>query len=94
MTLCTQCKAQIPTIKTRLNHVNDSLHRIGMSLYQFQSDGMALVYDALKANGFTEWADSQFVDNRLHQSVGEGKYLTVVTHRYETGRYEIVAYVN
>lgn len=34
------------------------------------------------------------LDGRKHVEIGEGKWLSMSWHRMESGRYEVVAYVN
>lgn len=47
-------------------------------------------------NGFeaTEPAIYCGADGKDHQEVGHGKYLSLAWHKMESGRYEIVAYLN
>jgi len=88
---CERCRAELGTMAARLNKVNASLHNLGLtyhtSLPVYQIDSI------LVDNGFvaTDWTG---VSTRLHQEVGDGKWLSIVCHRMESGNWEVVAYVN
>lgn len=92
---CQTCEAKLPTLKTRLTRVNEALHKLGLNYHNFLP-----VYDvdaALVDNGFnaTELWDSRIGDvTRIHEEVGEGKWVTVVCTKMDSGRWELVAYVN
>jgi hypothetical protein len=97
MTLCTECKAKIPTLTTRLRRVNSELQLVGLEYPETLGAGLVRVYDILRLQGFTEPEVGYTLpqpDGRIHAEVGEGKWLSVSWHRMESGRYEVVAYVN
>jgi hypothetical protein len=96
MTLCTECKAKIPTMQTRLKQVNDALYRLGQYLHT--SVPYMQIDNILETNGFNHPSyelikvDGQY--SRSHDMVGEDKWLSFVLYRMESGRYEVTAYVN
>lgn len=97
MTLCTNCKAQIPTMARRLMRLNSELHQIGLEYHNTLGGSLVRVYDALRAHGFIEPEVGYTLPHpsgNILAEVGEGKWLTLSYHRMESGRYEIVAYVN
>lgn len=90
--ICTNCQAQIPTLKSRLNRVNAKLHELGLTYHQFvpyeQIDAI------LKQEGFEDTVGASEGDKKLDVCVGEGKWLHISWYRMGSGRYEVVAYVN
>lgn len=97
MTLCSECKAKIPTLQTRQLRVNSGLHQLGLEYPDTLGAGLVRVYDTLRLHGFTEPEVGHTLsqsDGRIHAEVGDGKWLSLSWHRMESGRYEIVAYVN
>lgn len=94
---CETCNAKIPTLATRTKRVNDSLHGIGGRYFAQLCDAFEQIDITLSANGFpTMWngTDEAGTSTSLHLNVGEGKWLHVSWHRMDSGRYEVVAYVN
>lgn len=95
--LCENCNSKIPTTQSRQRKVNDALHALGLVYYEHLGDALVRTYDALRANGFTEPEVGYTLPSnqgRIHGEVGDGKWLTVNFFRMESGRYEVVAYVN
>lgn len=95
--ICTECKAKIPTLTTRLQKLNNRLHYISMGYYDTLGAGLVEVYDALRAANFNEPEIGYTLPNsegKIHAEVGEGKWLSATWYRMPSGRYEIVAYVN
>ena len=82
-------------LKQAANRVNGVLYRLGLKYHDYIP-----VYEidsALVNNGFeaTEPAIYCGADGQIHEEVGHGMYLTMTWHKMEeTGRYEIVAYLN
>jgi hypothetical protein len=80
----------------RLMRVNAALHTLGQSLWN--SIPYMRIDTALQANGFTlpayDDVKTAGENTRIHAECGEGKYLTMTWYRHESGRYEVVAYVN
>jgi hypothetical protein len=100
--LCKNCEAQlVPQAKlaTRLRNLNAELFDGGKVYWETRSAAMGYVKAALYEQGFAlpeEWAytlrDSTAT---VRAEVGSGKRLTLHLYRMEeTGRYELVAYVN
>ena len=90
---CETCKAKLPTLHTRLLRVNSELHQLGLSYWDYLP--VYQVDSALTNHGFAAtdlWQAGN--DGRHHEEVGEGKWLSVSWHKMESGRYEVVAYVN
>ena len=77
-----------------MKRVNDGLYQIGLKYWDYlpiyEIDSM------LVENGFeaTEVAIYCGRVGSAHEEVGHGKYLTFNWHRMDSGRYEIVAYLN
>jgi hypothetical protein len=96
MTLCTQCNAQIPTLDRRQRRVNSELHQLGLTYHKFLP--VASVDSALRANGFAETSCWAFQPGhgvvRIHEEVGDGKWLTLHAYKMASGNWEVVAYVN
>lgn len=99
-TLCTECNAKVPTLKTRLARVNNALHKLGLTYHA--SVPWHAIDTVLETNGFNlptydqkhERPGGSKFDFRTLDEVGEGKWLTVAVHQMESGRYEVTAYVN
>ncbi len=77
-----------------LNKINEALYQIGLTYWDclpiYKIDSI-LVDNGLEA---TEAAIYCGRDGSTHEEVGQGKYLTLNWHKMESGRYEIVAYLN
>jgi hypothetical protein len=89
MTLCTNCQSKIPSLRARKQAVNADLHKLGLIYHNVIP--MCSINMILNDHGFL--ADSQFhfsnyVDGR------EGLWLSASFYRMESGRWEVVAYVN
>lgn len=94
---CETCQAKLPTLKTRLTRVNEALHQLGMEYHDTLSYSLSAIDRTLAANNFKEIESHPIFSGQggaLHQEVGEGKWLTVSWYRFESGRYEVTAYVN
>lgn len=92
---CESCNAEIPTLSRRLRRVNSELHQLGLTYHQRVP--VASIDSALRANGFSETGCWSFLPGqqfRIHDEVGDGKWITVSGYRMESGNWEIVAYVN
>lgn len=89
---CSTCKAKIPTLASRLRKVNGKLWDLGLTYHEHvphtEIDGI------LKQEGFEDTIGASYDGHKLNCSVGDGKWLHVSWYRMQSGRYEIVAYVN
>jgi len=97
--ICSNCSQLVPIAKmaTRLRKVNSELYQLGLEFHDTLSYSLNTIDRILTKHGFaTPSAEPIFsgLEGRLHQEVGEGKWLTVSWHRFDTGRYEVTAYVN
>lgn len=95
--LCENCKTKIPTLKTRLVRVNDELFEAGKIYWDTMSEALRVIENALTRHGFALPEGNEYlqvINFRCHTEVGEGKYLTATFYRMESGRYEVIAYVN
>jgi len=90
MTLCTKCKAKIPSPASRQKAVNNALYYLGT--YYHDALPLADINRILTESGFQAATFSQV--GRCHEEVGEGKWLSVTFYRMDSGRWEVVAYVN
>jgi hypothetical protein len=97
---CETCKAKIPTLHTRLVRVNADLYQLGLEYRDTLSYSLNAIDRILLANGFVitsgsiELAICTGINGQRHIEVGEGKWLSLSWYRLDSGRYEIVAYVN
>jgi hypothetical protein len=93
---CENCKAKMPTLHTRTLRVNSELHQLGLTYHNTLSGALHGVDRILLAHGFCQTDDAfgSSLDGRLHEQVGDGKWVSVAWHRLDSGRYEVVAYVN
>ena len=96
MTLCDNCKAQLPQVKlaTRVRKVNEALHSAGFIYWNTIGTAMEQVEKALEANGFALPENHNSYDGHALLPVGDKKYLSINLYRMESGRYELVAYVS
>lgn len=99
--LCYECGAKIPTLESRLRRVNAELYQLGLEYHDTLSYSLNAADRILLKHGFQEtYRDTTppviltGLEGKQHSDVGEGKYLTLAWHRMESGRYEVVAYVN
>lgn len=93
--ICENCKATLPTLKTRSNRVNDALYSLGLLYHQFLP--VNAIDHILTENGFSATSRWEFAPGgqvRVHEEIGEGKWLSVTAHKMVTGRWEVVAYVS
>jgi hypothetical protein len=95
MTLCSNCQAKLPTLAARLSRANAELWQLGHTYY------LTVPFDTidgiLSRNGFRTTRDTEETvshTNGLHAYVGESKWLHINWHKMESGRWEVVAYVN
>ena len=93
---CETCNAKIPSLKTRRDRVNDTLHSLGLKYYTSLGESLNAIDEVLVSGGFSTHYAPFIIgnSNRHHVEVGEGLWLTLHTYRHESGRYEVVAYVN
>ena len=81
-------------LKKATDQVNNGLYDLGLKYHDYIP-----VYEIdsiLVQNGFdaTEPAIYCGRDGKTHDEVGHGKFLSMSWHKMESGRYEIVAYLN
>jgi hypothetical protein len=89
----TQMTAQQERVARR--RVNNALHALG--LLRHDSLPIAEIDAALAANGFEETEPAIYCGrdgNCSPMRVGTYTYLSLSWHKYDSGRYEVVAYVN
>jgi hypothetical protein len=93
MTLCTNCKAKIPSLRARKQAVNADLHKLGLTYHDgvplYQINSILGLHDFDVVSSLGTWADEG-----IHEEIGEGLWLTASFYRMESGRWEVVAYVN
>ena len=101
MTICEQCQAKIPTMKTKLRRVNLILFHIGKVYHSNLVDAFGAIDQALISAGFpvmgealSEAGNSTGAFCSLHANLVEGKWLHVFWHRMPSGRFEVTACVN
>jgi hypothetical protein len=98
MNLCDKCHAEIPTLARRLKLLNQELWRVGLDFYPTLSHALNIIERVIKEHGFNELNGvilaTGNIDGSHHEEVGEGKWITISWHRFESGRYEVTAYVN
>jgi hypothetical protein len=97
MTLCTNCQSKIPSLRARKQAVNADLHKLGLIYHQ--AVPMLTIELILHDHGFEVGENhfTHYVDyhtSRLHEEIGEGLWLSASFYRMESGRWEVVAYVN
>lgn len=95
--LCTNCQTKLPTTKARLQKVNSKLTDLGKTYWDNMSKAFAAVDTALVSQGFEETngcTETAGTATSFHGNAGEGKWVHISWHRMESGRYELVAYVN
>lgn len=93
---CATCNAKIPTLASRLRKVNSELHQLGLEYHDTLSYSLNATDRILSMYGFYE-TDGEITtgrDGKIHLAVGEDKWLSFSWHTTESGRYEVVAYVN
>ena len=81
-------------LRTACKNVNEKFHTLGQTYWSYlpvyQIDSI-LVEAGFEA---TEPAIYCGRDGSIHEEVGNGKWLSMTWHKMESGRYEIVAYLN
>ena len=95
MTLCDNCKTKLPSLDKRLRQVNSDLHQLGLEYYKVLP--VHAVDSILTSHGFNATSTPLVAlgeDFKLHEEVGEGRWLALHAHRMESGNWEVVAYVN
>lgn len=92
MTHCAECRVKLPSLAQRLRRVNSELYQLGLQYHRVVPfDQIASV---LESHGFIP-PTFQAIGLKYHESVGEGKFISVSLHKMEvTGSWEVVAYVN
>jgi hypothetical protein len=97
MTLCTNCQSKIPSLRARKQAVNADLHKLGLiyhdTIPMYQINTILGYHNFENAGALL----SNYIDGRterLHEEIGEGLWLTASFYRMESGRWEVVAYVN
>ena len=81
-------------LKKATKRVNDQLYNLGLQYWNylpiFEIDSILVEF------GFdaTEPAIYCGREGNTHEPVGDGKFLSMTWHKMESGRYEIVAYLN
>lgn len=81
-------------LKRDTRHVNDMLHE--MCRASQASVPLDRVNNMLLSCGFDE-LDAMLLcgrEGRLHEAVGRNRWLALTWYKYESGRYEVVAYVS
>src|ERR1700676_2763472 len=96
---CDTCKVKIPTLRTRLSRVNSELHQLGLTYQENMGDAFRRIDSALLCHGFADTNSAEGnagTDTSFHVCVSSdtASWLHVTWHRMESGRYEVVAYVN
>ena len=94
--LCDKCRNEIPSMKTRLNRANQALASLP-TYHASLGIAIAWVLDILKREGFAEPQISFNLptnNGRIHEYVGEDKWLSLTWYKMESGSVEVVAYVN
>ena len=101
MTRCPQCNQDLPAVAkmaTRLRKVNSDLHAIGLVYWDTLGESIVAIEHALGTSGFSAEvgpiSPTTPGEYRLHIEVGDSKWLSASWYRMESGRYEVVAYVN
>jgi hypothetical protein len=92
---CETCKRAIPSPANRQRQVNELLSKLPV-YHATLGSGLNQVGLQLEQCGFEvpNLYVSSSNQGRLHEEVGDSKWLTVDWYRMESGSYEIVAYVN
>ncbi len=96
---CENCKARIPSSKTRLRKVNSALYDIGTKYWGTMGEAFRAIDTALVSNGFEETNGAKQTagtGTTFHACVDEemNSWLHISWYRMPSGRYEVTAYVN
>jgi hypothetical protein len=89
MTLCTNCQSKIPSLRARKQAVNADLHKLGLIYHDYLPFDQ--IDQILLSHGFNALEETGI---KLHEEIGEGLWLSASFYRMESGRWEVVAYVN
>jgi hypothetical protein len=87
-------RAAANKLKRDTSAVNDALY--GMGRTSHDSVPLDTVNELLTHYGF-DALDAMLLcgrEGRLHEAVGRNRWLALTWYKYETGRYEVVAYVS
>ena len=75
-------------------HANDALYTLGRTYHE----GLALseIENILTVNGFAGMEPGIYCgrDGQVHEQVGTRTWITLVWHKMESGKYEIVSYLS
>lgn len=74
--------------------VNDQLYLLGLAYHDFIP--VYQIDEILTSNGFDATEPGMYCGRigRVHEPVGQNRYLTINWHKMPSGKYEIVAYLN
>ena len=95
MPICEKCQETLPTLSTRLRKVNYELWTLGFKYHRLLP--VNEIDSTLERYGFhvsSVWRFRGGDEAKVHEEVGEGKWLSFSAHRMESGNWEVVAYVN
>lgn len=93
--LCENCKNTLNTVRTMRRKVNEDLHTLGLTYHDFLP--VSKIDTILESHGLNQtalWIPSSNGGMRVHDEVGQGLWLSVTAYRMDSGRWEVVAYVN
>lgn len=81
-------------VKASLKKVNDGLYNLGLKYWDYLP--IYEIDSLLVENGFdaTEAAIYCGREGKTHELVGYAKYFSMTWYKMDSGRYEVVAYVN
>jgi len=90
----TEQQRQAKELKKAVSNVNAELSGLCVSFHD--SIPVTDINRILTDHGFNNLEPAIYCghDSQIHEEVGHGKYLTMTWHKFDTGRYEIVAYLN
>jgi len=95
MTLCTNCQSKIPSLRARKQAVNADLHKLGLRYHDVVP--LYLINSILDEHGFDLVGTIGIAivsPGKIHEEIGEGLWLSASFYRMDSGRWEVVAYVN
>jgi len=87
-------RATANKLKRDTNGVNDALYGLGRTSHE--SVPLDTVNELLMHYGFDRLESMLLCgrEGRLHEAVGRNRWLALTWYKYESGRYEVVAYVS
>lgn len=90
----TEAQRVAKEVKKAQDMVNNGLYTLGLKFHAYLP--IYEIDSILVEAGFnaTEPAIYCGRDGQIHEEVGHGKYLTMTWHKFESGSYEVVAYLN